>query len=191
MSGHVLSSWLAHLTAGRDQNRVKCEMGFVVSTSSPLHPQQQGLYHQARFWRMHFGLTYVIFQSWSKWIFPQYCMNKEQENNICVLCRKREQETRRSFYFTQCTAELYNIPLPEASAVLLTTGKQRSSPGLLQPVKTRLCLSYRLEIKVRFNVWHLLSSQYIFSSWALIDAGLRDMETHDMYQIHSMEPSDF
>lgn len=45
---------------------------------------------------------------------------------------------RSSFYFTQCTAELYNTPLPEASAVLLTTGKQHSSPGLLPPVTTRL-----------------------------------------------------
>lgn len=61
-------------------------------------------------------------------------------------------------------------PLPEASAVLLTTGQQHSSPGLLPPVTTRLCFSYGLEIKMQFNMWHFLSFQYIFSSWALIAA---------------------
>ena len=59
---------------------------------------------------------------------------------------------KSSFYFSQCTSELYNTVLPEASAVLLTTGKQHSSSGLLQPVTTRRYLSYRLEIKIQFNV---------------------------------------
>lgn len=98
---------------------------------------------------------------------------------------------RSSFCFTQCTAELSNTELPGGSAVLLTPGKPHSSPGLLQPVTTRPCLSYKLEIKIQFNVWHLLSSQYIFSNWALIAAGIRDMKIDDMYRTHTMEPPDF
>lgn len=106
-------------------------------------------------------------------------MNREKENSICVLCRKRGQESRSSFYFTQCAAELRNTLLPGAGPVLLTTGKQHSSPGLRQLVTASLCLSYRLEIKIQFNVWRLLISQYAFSRWAFIAAAVRDAETHD------------
>lgn len=128
----------------------------------------------------------MIFQTWSKQAFPQYCRNREKEKRGCVLWGKQGQKTSSSFSFAQYTAELRNTPLPEAN--VLTIEKQHASPGLLQTVRTRLCLFYRLEIKIQFNVWHLLSSQYIFSSWVLVLTGLGDVEMHAAYETHTLEP---
>ena len=116
----------------------------------------------------------------------------EKKKTVFVSCvGKWRQETRSSFYFTQCTAKLCDTLLPEASAVSLATRKQHSSLGLLRLVTTSLSLLYRLEIKIQFNIWQLWSSQYVFSLWPLVAAALRYMEIHDKYQIHTVEPPDF